>query len=226
MPSEVYQRAKKSPEERFREKVVIDPSGCWKWAGGRIKGYAQFSVGGKYVLAHRWSYEHHVGPIPPGLVIDHLCRTPCCVNPAHLEPVPMRVNTERGVLYETLTANAKKKTHCKRGHPLFGDNLRIDSRGDRGCRSCQAMKAREWKAANLARVNERQQERRSKRPKPERLIIRRTCHHCACEFEAKRSDARYCTVYCYKVAWRLGKTIRRRPIRNHQPVERNMSECN
>ena len=29
-------------------------------------------------------YEWFVGPIPKGLQLDHLCRVPHCVNPAHL----------------------------------------------------------------------------------------------------------------------------------------------
>jgi hypothetical protein len=43
-------------------------------------------------------YEHHVGPIPDGLVIDHLCRVHNCVNPEHLEPVTPAENTRRGHL--------------------------------------------------------------------------------------------------------------------------------
>lgn len=66
---------------------------CWIWAGpattqgyGRINGYG---------LAHRFAYEHMVGPIPEGLTIDHLCRVQLCVNPEHLDPVPLAVNSQR-----------------------------------------------------------------------------------------------------------------------------------
>jgi hypothetical protein len=46
--------------------------------------------------AHRWMYEQKIGPIPKGLVIDHLCRNTRCVNPDHLEPVTRGENTRRG----------------------------------------------------------------------------------------------------------------------------------
>ncbi|WP_088255245.1 HNH endonuclease signature motif containing protein [Fimbriiglobus ruber] len=161
MPSGVYSRRKAAPIIRFFAKVQLSPFGCWVWAGCRMSdGYGQFWDGNTRVLAHRWSYQHHVKPIAENFVIDHLCRNPSCVNPAHLDCVPMRVNTERGLLYETLTANAKKKTHCKRGHQLFGANLAVDRKGNRCCKACRNMKAEEWRRANRARVNLLQQIRR------------------------------------------------------------------
>jgi hypothetical protein len=162
MSARVYSRRKTDPLLRFLPKVGIAASGCWEWLTYRTPdGYGQFWGGNACILAHRWSYQHYVGPIPDGLVIDHLCRNPGCVNPDHLEPVPMRTNTERGLLYETLAATAKKKTHCKRGHPLSGPNLFIDRRGDRCCKTCRAAKAEEWRRANRARVNLMQQIRRN-----------------------------------------------------------------
>lgn len=114
-------------EERFWSKV--DKSGeCWEWTAGKYAwGYGQFSVGYKKIRAHRWAYEHLVGPIPEGLVIDHLCRNPPCVNPAHLEPVTGAENTRRG-------GNALK-THCPRGHEYDEANTRY-CHGSRFCRAC------------------------------------------------------------------------------------------
>lgn len=41
-------------------------------------------------------YEQEVGPIPPGLHLDHLCRQPKCLRPDHLEPVTHAKNLQRG----------------------------------------------------------------------------------------------------------------------------------
>lgn len=69
---------------------------CWVWQGTLRGGYGRFRAGRKTFSAHRVSYEHHVGAIPDGLVLDHLCRNRACINPAHLEPVTIRENIRRG----------------------------------------------------------------------------------------------------------------------------------
>lgn len=155
-------RAKRPPEERFAEKTKMMPSGCIEWFGCRSpQGYGQFWDGDGYVLAHRWAYQRRRGEIPTGLVIDHLCRNRACVNVYHLECVTMLENTLRGVLIETHKANAKKKTHCKRGHPLFGPNVRINAHGHRGCRACMAMLTSRWRLENREHVNEMRRMRRA-----------------------------------------------------------------
>lgn len=123
---------KKTLLERFELRVFPEPmSGCWIWTGKRgcRDDYAYFWAGTKEVYAHRWAYEHYVGPIPEGLVIDHLCRTPPCVNPKHLEPVTNLVNLQRAPNYPP------NRTHCKRGHSEWGR-----SRGARYCLACNREK--------------------------------------------------------------------------------------
>jgi len=70
---------------------------CWLWTDvPNDMGYGVFGVGQKVVRAYRWSYERFVGPIPDGLMPDHLCHNPPCVRPDHLEPVTNRENCLRG----------------------------------------------------------------------------------------------------------------------------------
>jgi hypothetical protein len=128
---------------RFLGKVRPDDNGCWMWIGAvHSRGYGHFWSGEKLVLAHRFSYTFFVGPIPPGLVIDHLCRTPLCVNPAHLEAVTERVNILRGT---GVTAQQAVKTHCVHGHPLSGENLMVLARtGERVCRICLQVWRDRW----------------------------------------------------------------------------------
>jgi len=109
-------------------------SGCWIWLGALdAKGYGSISVNGKNLKAHRWAYEHFIGPIPVGLVPDHLCHLPCCVNPWHMEPVTHQVNILRG---QGIAAIRAKQTHCIHGHELAGDNLLSQSRRGRQCKLC------------------------------------------------------------------------------------------
>jgi hypothetical protein len=72
---------------------------CWKWLGAvGSSGFGVFHAGPgrRLALAHRYAYEAFVGPIPAGLVLDHLCSNRRCVNPAHLEPVSYAENVRRG----------------------------------------------------------------------------------------------------------------------------------
>lgn len=117
---------------------------CWAWQGFiDQKGYGRYQpTGGRLAQAHRFAYESAVGPIPDGLVIDHLCRNRGCCNPAHLEPVTNRENILRGV---GLSAMHSRKTHCVHGHELTGANVLVKYRGglpSRTCRQCGTVNRR------------------------------------------------------------------------------------
>ena len=126
-------------QERLENKIAFEPtSGCWLWLGAtNNNGYGQIHVSGKTRLAHRKSYEIHVGEIPDGLTLDHLCRVSLCINPAHLEPVSMRENYLRGIGPIVNGDYYRAKTHCPQKHPYSGDNLYINSKGWRFCRACR-----------------------------------------------------------------------------------------
>lgn len=123
--------------ERFFSRTDVTVDGCWTWTGSIAgNGYGGIRVAGVWTRAHRVAYEMFVGPIPPGLVIDHLCRNRRCVRPDHLEPVTFRENILRGSAPSAVHA---RKTECPRGHPYAGDNLRV-VKGRRACVACQAIR--------------------------------------------------------------------------------------
>lgn len=137
-------------EERFWSKVDRKtPQQCWPWlASKREFGYGQFRLGETMALAHRVAYELLIGQIPDGLELDHLCRNPSCVNPAHLEPVTHRENCLRGT---GSSARNARKAHCPRGHYYGGDNLYIHPDGGRRCRNCTNALRREKRSQNANR---------------------------------------------------------------------------
>lgn len=133
--------------EEFWRRIEPEPmSGCWLWLGTIDHlGYGHFSLAGKQWLAHRLSFEVARGPIPVGLSIDHKCRQRSCVNPSHLEAVPLAVNIRRGF-------NATKTT-CRFGHPLDEFTKGKKRKPSRQCSICRKRHSREWarKAASARR---------------------------------------------------------------------------
>ena len=121
---------------RFVSKsTFIDPCECWEWTGARLpRGYGQFWNGNKVVRAHKWIYETLCGPVEDGLVLDHLCRHPWCVNPTHLQKISQGENVLRGV---APAANQARQTHCIHGHEFSGWNVYIKPNGARQCVTCR-----------------------------------------------------------------------------------------
>lgn len=128
--------------ERVEAAISPEPTtGCWLWAGAACGGYGNI-WDGRPRRAHRVVYELRVGPIPPGLQLDHLCRNTMCVNPRHLEPVTARENNRRSRSPSALNAI---KTKCHAGHALSGRNLVVFD-GSRACRTCRVEATRRWRA--------------------------------------------------------------------------------
>lgn len=144
-----------NPARSFVRRMVAKMQigdGCWLWTGAKNNmGYGQLWDGTRVQYAHRLVYQLLSGPIPEGRELDHLCRTPSCVRPDHLEPVTHRENVVRGT---SLPAQRAHLTHCKYGHPFDADNTQVRRDGDRirrACRECMRIKARLYKARFLAR---------------------------------------------------------------------------
>jgi len=111
--------------------------GCHIWTGAKNQlGYGRITIFGKSKQAHRVIYELVKGPIPEGLVLDHKCKNPSCVNTEHLEPVSQLENVRRGLVNQN-----KQKTHCKYGHKFTPKNTAIDKNGRRNCRQCHRNKS-------------------------------------------------------------------------------------
>lgn len=117
---------------------------CHVWQGAvQSSGYGSVASGvkGKTVLAHRAIFLELVGPIEDGLTVDHLCQNKLCMNVFHMEIVTRSENARRKIAWQT---------HCKRGHELSGDNLRLQTRKTgrthRVCRACAQLLNEESRA--------------------------------------------------------------------------------
>jgi hypothetical protein len=126
--------------ERLERLSIPEPnSGCRIWLGSIWDGYGCFTVGRKSKRAHIASWEEEKGPIPEGMELDHKCRVRCCIEVGHLEPVPHKVNVNRGIRH-------LPKLFCDICNSPY--EVLQNARGRnpiRGCRQC---------------VNERRRERR------------------------------------------------------------------
>lgn len=127
--------------ERFESKGEQGPK-CWRWTGSKTRG--GYGVLAKYFVksrgfnttAHRIAYELHVGPIPDGLEIDHLCANRECANPEHLEAVTHQENERRKHLRNP------PQTSFRCGHPFEESNWYVLTNGSRYCRICQLVRCK------------------------------------------------------------------------------------
>lgn len=127
--------------ERFWPRVRKTET-CWLWTGASDEsGYGFFGAGNRVHRAHRWAYEDRFGPIPDGLVIDHLCRMPSCVNPDHLEAVTNQENLDRGWGRRVQSGWVD---HCINGHKYTPDNTYTTPKGTFACRVCSAASRRKY----------------------------------------------------------------------------------
>lgn len=124
--------------DRVMSKVEKRPDGCWIWVGAVSHGYGRVRVGQRVQQAHRVLYELLRGAVPGGCELDHLCVTPACVNPDHLDPVTHRENMLRGPTNRA--GRNAVKTHCPSGHPYDQANTSLRPDGSRRCRECNRLR--------------------------------------------------------------------------------------
>lgn len=149
----------------YERRLLLDPTTpCWPWPGVlREHGYGEVMIDGHRKYSHRLAYQLHIGPIPRGWELDHVCHTLAvlnglcaggmcrhrsCWNPEHLEAVSSRENSLRG--RHPLFA-VSLRGECRRGHDLTVEqNVYVRPDGRRRCRVCQIDGQRDRRAARRA----------------------------------------------------------------------------
>lgn len=98
-------------------------------------------------LAHRLFYKQYRGTLDDNLTIDHLCSNRSCVNPDHLEEVPLSVNAKRA-------RERNAQSTCAKGH--IKDKMRVDHGYEyMVCSTCQREYYAEYREKNRTRTRER-----------------------------------------------------------------------
>jgi len=149
------------PFDRFMQKFKVNPkTGCWIWTGTYDdKGYSQLFLKQEKITrkatkisGHRFSYLTLKGKIPPGMQIDHICRTRGCVNPEHLRLVTPRENVLLGI---GPAAEHASKVACVNGHPFTIENTYVWKGKFRKCRECRRIKQADYHKRKISKTPHR-----------------------------------------------------------------------
>lgn len=148
--------------ERFWAKVErAGEDECWIWLGAHDgRGYGTLYVNGRNRRATQISIEIATNlPFPAGKLACHHCDNPPCVNPKHLFVGSMKDNMRdciaKGRFIQPPIHKRgynRLKTHCKRGHPLSGENLIRTRQGRRSCKQCMRASQRNYDRARRATI--------------------------------------------------------------------------
>lgn len=122
--------------KRVLENVEFSVTGCWLWKGKCGDwGYGSTCYRGKNKILHRQFYKVvHGVKLDRWQLVMHKCDTPNCINPGHLTIGTPGQNVKDAA--DKGRHHNARKTECKRGHPLTGDNLQVWD-GLRRCVICQ-----------------------------------------------------------------------------------------
>ncbi len=134
----------------FLQRSTVDPvTGCWNWDGAKSRGYGLTTMpDGTFTNAHRAAYRLLREDVPKNIQIHHLCGNRLCCNPDHLAAVT-------DMEHRRLDKNSMvSRTHSKRGHQLFGQNLSPGAlaRGKRICKICACLRVAKHRAANIDEI--------------------------------------------------------------------------
>jgi hypothetical protein len=121
---------------------IRSPDECWEWKKSKTHGYGCYSpINRRYgyyrkqVPAHRIGYELFNGMINDKKTLCcHICDNRKCCNPNHIFLGSNRDNILDAVKKRRFPG--QNKTHCPKGHPLSGENLKFNTKGGRSCVAC------------------------------------------------------------------------------------------
>lgn len=139
-----YRLAAQDPElgQFLLNHSIVTASGCREWTRARnTGGYGVIRRNTFMLTVHRLAFWIFKGPIDSDLVIDHMCHNRACFEPSHLQLLTAVDNSKDQAL--------SRQTHCKRGHPLWGDNLYRYKAGEgtrRACNTCMRENTRRYRA--------------------------------------------------------------------------------
>src|SRR6478735_7740709 len=133
-----------------RKTITRRPASPYANAHNEAKARAAFCARliGRRTIFECWPIRTHRAE---GYEVDHVCRTRNCVNPLHLEAVPIAENRRRKI------GHVKLKSRCPRGHPYRGRNLYVNPRtGKRHCRECMRVANRQLRASKSTHQPDRE----------------------------------------------------------------------
>lgn len=128
---------------------------CWNWNLCKNKdGYGVFRPDNKAAWrTHRLVYTLFYGPIPEGMVIDHLCYNRKCCNPEHLDCVSSQENTRRATAHHNLGQMRQRRTHCVKGHLYTEKSTKwvtgTSGNSHRRCLDCYRNKLKKQRERNI-----------------------------------------------------------------------------
>lgn len=179
----------------------------WLWQGPLNKdGYGVWYWHQVPYLAHRWLMDQWHGTVPQKQHVDHRCRTPRCVRPAHLEVVTPQVNCLRGV--GPGATNAAKED-CPKCGGAYAPDPAHGRKGRRYCPPCRTARIKRHNDARYQRLKAEKIANGTYKPPRSQIPYCPQGHAYTPENTAIRGGGRTCRT-CARDKARAYKAARRR----------------